>query len=122
VVVSCASTVGGDSHATRSAKPAAKTIRDTAAIFRKSGVLPTMFSPSQGSSRQLFSEAYMMPCKEASCYPPSKNSTMPHRGCDVIRRALPGETARKLLGLNRCGLCQATQLQRIGVNLDFRFM
>jgi hypothetical protein len=52
VVISCASTVGGDSHAARIAKPVAKTIRATAAISR-TDVRSAIFSPSLGSSRQL---------------------------------------------------------------------
>ena len=42
VVVSCASAAGGDSHARRSAKPVAKTIRATAAIFSASGIRSAM--------------------------------------------------------------------------------
>jgi hypothetical protein len=53
VVVCCASTAGGDSHIARSAKPVAKTISATAAIFSKRGVRSAMSSPSLGSSRQL---------------------------------------------------------------------
>jgi len=53
VVVCCASTVDGDSHIARSAKPRAKTIRATAAIFSARGVRSAISSPSVGSSRQL---------------------------------------------------------------------
>jgi len=53
VVVCCAWTVGGDSHIARSAKPRAKTIRATAAIFSASGVRSAISSPSIGTSRQL---------------------------------------------------------------------
>ena len=53
VVVCCASTMGGDSHASRSVKPVAKTIRATAAIFSARGVQSPMWSPSLDSSRQL---------------------------------------------------------------------
>ena len=45
VVVCCASTVGGDSHARRSARPVARTIRATAAIFSARGIRSAMSSP-----------------------------------------------------------------------------
>jgi hypothetical protein len=60
----------------------------------------------------------MMPCKEASCYPPSKNSTMPDRGCDVIHRALSGETAPMGPALARA----AHNPPHLKINLDFRLM
>lgn len=49
VVVCCASTVGGDSHAAPSAKPVASTARAKAAIFSRAGVRSIMSSPSASS-------------------------------------------------------------------------
>ena len=46
VVICCASTVGGDSHAARSAKPVARTTRTKAAICNSTGVRSATFSPS----------------------------------------------------------------------------
>jgi hypothetical protein len=48
VVVCCASTVGGDSHAARSTRPVASTIRANAAIFSRAGLRSATFSPSLG--------------------------------------------------------------------------
>ena len=45
VVICCASTVGGDSHAARSAKPVASTTRIKAAICSRAGVRSATFSP-----------------------------------------------------------------------------
>ena len=45
VVICCASTAGGDSHAARSAKPVARTTRAKAAICSRAGVRSATFSP-----------------------------------------------------------------------------